>query len=790
MHRTPNRLATLFTAVLLAAAALLTGAPALAQSMYTDADIAPMGFGGAVSVMDGDIFVGSAPIGWPAGQDPAGDVYRYTRDADGMWTEAERITSPDAEFGDEFGRSVLASGGRLYVGAPAKGAVFVFEKQDGAWAHAMTLEPQNFYGEGFEFGGAYARGGYRTQTIAAFDGHTAVTSYNGDTNDGVVHVYDESGEQVRIIGANAWAIAGAGHHLFAGTPEAADGRGGLHVYGFMGDGALHAHVIDAADLDENARLGRSLAFVNGKLYAGAPGQNRRGAVYIFEMGDGGWNRTGMIAQPESDDVASSFGQSLSAHGTDLLVGANGSVFVYDTANPDAAPARIDRPEGQKGNGFGVGIGLGDGFLAVGAPSADYGWGLVHIYERSAGGMWSPATSVENDVTRMSSVTGGKVECEDGMVNDLFPCDKVDMVSFLSTGELANDRGANLNDIWGWTDPVTGTEYVLAGRTDGMSFVDISDPANPVVVGQMMRTPGSPGAWWRDIKTFGNYAYVVADGSGDHGMQIFDLTRLRDVDPADMPVDFEPDAVHTTLTSTHNIVINEETGYAYAVGSNMCGGQLHMMDLNEDPLHPVDLGCYNNDATGGTHDAQCVVYHGADQDYRGREICLNSNGSAFVIADVTDKSNPQTVAVAHYPNTAYTHQGWLSEDHNYFYMNDELDEMNKIVDNTRTLVWDVRDLEEPTLVNEFYHGNGASDHNLYVKGNYIFESNYQSGLRILDITDPVHPVEYAHFDTAPTADNVEGFGGSWSNYPYFESGIIAVSSQAEGLFLLRKQEVDL
>jgi hypothetical protein len=78
----------------------------------------------------------------------------------------------------------------------------------------------------------------------------------------------------------------------------------------------------------------------------------------------------------------------------------------------------------------------------------------------------------------------------------------------------------------------------------------------------------------------------------------------------------------------------------------------------------------------------------------------------------------------------------------------------------------------------------------VKGNYIFESNYQSGLRILDITDPVHPVEYAHFDTAPTADNVEGFGGSWSNYPYFESGIIAVSSQAEGLFLLRKQEVDL
>jgi hypothetical protein len=38
--------------------------------------------------------------------------------------------------------------------------------------------------------------------------------------------------------------------------------------------------------------------------------------------------------------------------------------------------------------------------------------------------------------------------------------------------------------------------------------------------------------------------------------------------------------------------------------------------------------------------------------------------------------------------------------------------------------------------------------------------------------------------------VMGFSGSWSNYPYFKSGIIAISSQGEGIFLVRKQEMDL
>ena len=261
----------------------------------------------------------------------------------------------------------------------------------------------------------------------------------------------------------------------------------------------------------------------------------------------------------------------------------------------------------------------------------------------------------------------------------------------------------------------------------------------------------------------------------------------------MPKDFEETARYDGVHSTHNIVINEETGYAYAVGNRaggtVCGGQLHMINIQE-PANPTFAGCYSHEGAGGTHDSQCVVYRGPDADYQGKEVCLNSNGGSFIIADVSDKEKPATISSTTYPNLAYTHQGWLTEDQKYFYMNDELDEMNGSVEQTRTLIWDVSELDDPVLVKEFMLNSSASDHNLYIRDNLMYQSNYQAGLRILDISDPENPVETAHFDTVPFGEDEPGFGGSWSNYPYFKSGIIAVSSRGEGMFLLKKQEVDL
>ena len=152
--------------------------------------------------------------------------------------------------------------------------------------------------------------------------------------------------------------------------------------------------------------------------------------------------------------------------------------------------------------------------------------------------------------------------------------------------------------------------------------------------------------------------------------------------------------------------------------------------------------------------------------------------------MTDKDNPVAIVNVTYPNVAYAHQGWLTDDQRYYYSNDEGDEPNGSVSNTRTLVWDVSDLDDPILVNEYFATTTETDHNLFILGNFMYQSNYGAGLRILDISDRENPVEVGFFDTAPERI---GCCGTWSNYPYFESGVIAVTGGNAGIFFLRKHE---
>jgi choice-of-anchor B domain-containing protein len=389
------------------------------------------------------------------------------------------------------------------------------------------------------------------------------------------------------------------------------------------------------------------------------------------------------------------------------------------------------------------------------------------------------------------VRAGEVRCS-GAAAGQFSCNQVDLQAFVPNADLGAGRGIALNDIWGWTDPASRREFALVGRMDGTVFVEITVPAAPVVLGTLPMHQGANPGTWRDIKVYQDHAFIVADGSGKHGMQVFDLRQLLQPRDAGTHATFRETAHYDNVASAHNIAINEERGFAYIVGSNgggeTCGGALHMVNI-QDPAHPVFAGCYADPATGMqktgyTHDTQCVAYKGPDTRYRGREICFNSSETAVGISDVTDKQAPKALAVASYPNSAYTHQGWLDEAQEYFYVDDEGDEIGKLVPRTRTLVWDVRNLEEPVLVKEYLGTTSASDHNLYVRGNYLYQANYVSGLRVLDITDRANPREVAFFDTVPYGDDTPGFEGAWSTYPYFPSGTVVVSSIGQGLFVLK------
>ena len=387
-------------------------------------------------------------------------------------------------------------------------------------------------------------------------------------------------------------------------------------------------------------------------------------------------------------------------------------------------------------------------------------------------------------------------CIDG-VADGYPCSNVDLLARLSLDDLQADivNGVSANDIWGWTDPDTGKEYALIGMFNGTSFIDVSDPVNPIVIGRLpghFEASGNPenrssSAIWRDVKTNGNYAYTVSE-DGEHGIQIFDLRQLRHV--TNPPVTFEETAHYDGINDAHNIVINEETGFAYAVGATggtSCNsGGLYMMDIS-NPIRPRHVGCY--DLAGYTHDAQCVVYKGPDTKYLGKEVCINSNRNRLVFVDVSDKSNPKNIISAFYDGFGYTHQGWLTEDHKFFFANDEKDELNW-GHTTKTYLWDVRDFDHPELMGTFEGKLNSVDHNLYVKDRLIYQSNYSSGLRILDARkiEENQIEELAYFDTY-TIDNEASYNGSWSNYPFFESGTIIVSDRQNGLFIL-KHTLDL
>lgn len=377
-------------------------------------------------------------------------------------------------------------------------------------------------------------------------------------------------------------------------------------------------------------------------------------------------------------------------------------------------------------------------------------------------------------------TSNRVPCENGFAGP-YPCDNYDLLLHLPVSTFSSTEA---NDSWGWTDNTSGKEYAIMGVADGTVFVDISNTDNPIYLGKLpTRTVSSS---WRDIKVYQDHAFIVSEAS-NHGMQVFDLTRLRSVTSA--PENFTSDVDFLEFGSAHNIVINEDSGYAYIVGSSQFSGGPFFINI-QDPKNPVSEGGF---AAGGySHDAQVVNYNGPDADYTGQEILIGSNGSTsalneVVITNVSDKTNPVNISKITYNNDGYTHQGWFTEDQRYFIVGDELDEVRGNVSNTRILIFDLLDLDNPVLLNEYFGPTEAIDHNGYVNGNTFFLANYRAGVRMHDISNIAagSMIETGFFDTYPE-DNNPAFNGVWNVYPYFNSGKIVVSDIEKGLFIIQQK----
>lgn len=366
----------------------------------------------------------------------------------------------------------------------------------------------------------------------------------------------------------------------------------------------------------------------------------------------------------------------------------------------------------------------------------------------------------------------------------FPCDNVDLLYFFPNDEIGGSQFApdgRGSDVWGWTDPETGREYVLAGKENGTAIVDITDPLRPVYLAELP-TSATNQLIWRDIKTHADHAFIVAE-SANHGMQVLDLTRLRGLDPAGAPHILDEDALYTGFLTAHNIVINEDSGFAYAVDqrgdAEGCGTGMHIVDI-DDPTNPTFAGCYDDTRV---HDAHCVNYDGPDARFSGRELCITSTGRGETVGvvDVTDKADVETVSLTPYPNPGFSHQGWLLDGHRFFLHNTESTSRTpQGVD-----IFDMADLVEPEHIGFFENPAQSTQHNLYQKNRYAYQSNYKSGLRVYDTRNVADGelTEVAFFDVYPP-DDEPGFSfGTWSNYPFFDSGVVAVHGY-QGLFLVK------
>ena len=374
------------------------------------------------------------------------------------------------------------------------------------------------------------------------------------------------------------------------------------------------------------------------------------------------------------------------------------------------------------------------------------------------------TGIQPQSAKASACVGGSA--------GIYGCENVDLKTFFTMAEIGGGVGT---DGWGWTDPLDGKEYVLSGRSSGTSFIDISDPANPVYLGNL--ATHSVDSDWRDMKVYQNHAYIVSEAPS-HGMQVFDLTQLRNVPSP--PATFTETAHYSLFSKAHNIALNTDTGFAYVVGANTCSGGIYMIDLSS-PAAPSYAGCYSDD--GYTHDVQCVVYSGPDSSHNGKEICFASNEDTLTIVDVTNKAAPVQLSRTGYAGSSYSHQGWLTDDHQYFLMDDELDEDSN-GHPTKTYIWDVSDLDAPTITGSHSSHLSVIDHNLYVIGDFVYQANYEGGLRILKTEDLAIAdlCEVASFDTYPSSNESE-FNGAWNVYPFFASGIVSINA-IEGLAIVQ------
>ncbi len=350
----------------------------------------------------------------------------------------------------------------------------------------------------------------------------------------------------------------------------------------------------------------------------------------------------------------------------------------------------------------------------------------------------------------------------------FTSDKVNLLAWLPLNAFSTNPGSAA-DCWGYVSP-SGREYAIIGIRNGTAYVEVTNPLSP----QIIAITSGPDSLWQDVTVVGNRAYSCSEGG--QGIRVDDLSQIDN--GIVTKIQNKQQMGHS---STHTIVENLDSNYLYLCGTNINNGGLTAVSL-ANPNDPIIVGAWTNQYV---HEAQIISHKTGP--YAGKEIAyLFTGGPVFYgfgleIADVTNKSNIITLSSYQYPLTGFAHQGWMSPDLKYLYLDDEGDEYGGLVNQLTSRVFDMTNLSNPIYLGTFTNGRKTIDHNQYVKGRYLYQSNYTSGLAVFDRQpNPASPQQVAWFDTFATDTNT--FNSLWGNYPFLPSGIVIGSDIEQGMFI--------
>jgi choice-of-anchor B domain-containing protein len=310
--------------------------------------------------------------------------------------------------------------------------------------------------------------------------------------------------------------------------------------------------------------------------------------------------------------------------------------------------------------------------------------------------------------------------------------------------------ANIAGYW-----ANGKEYALVCTSSGTSIVEVTNPDSIYEITSIV----GPTKLWREIKTYGHYAYVTTEATGA-GLQIIDLQNLPSPTLPSKFIYTNNPISNCTIGAKHSLHIDTAKGFAYLFGGS-CANGAYVLDLKPDPYNPTFAGQYQNpNQNPYIHDGFAV---------NDTLYAAHMNQGNMAIVDMTSKSNPVILSTFPTP-TAFPHNCWRSDDGKYLFTTDE---------NSFSPFLTAYDVSNPSNVSEIDRiqsnpGSGSVVHNTHYYNGYLVNAYYKDGVTIVDGHRPNNLVQVGNYDTYPQ-ETGGGYNGCWGAYPYLPSGNILATN---------------